>query len=81
MKGLHDKPLWIPRDTGVNTRWHRDGGTYTLCHVADRDENGKLMRKRWALFAGDDSVKDVPPEPMLSKAIKAAETWIEERSR
>lgn len=81
VKGLHDKPLWIPRDHGVNTRWHREGaGGYSLRHVADRDENGKMLRKRWALFAGDDRVQDVQPEGLLSKAISAAEKWIDERS-
>jgi hypothetical protein len=71
------KPLWIPRQCGSVTRYHRDGqGGYNMRHVMEPDVPGKPGRRKWTLFAGDRRIWDVQPHGLLSVAIEAAEAWI-----
>lgn len=72
------KPLWIPRQCGSVTRYHRDGqGGYNMRHVMEPGIPGKPGRRKWTLFAGDRRVWDVQPHGLLSAAIEGAEEWID----
>ena len=69
-------PLWVPRQVGQATRWHRDGSRYTMRYAMEPGAGARPHSRKWVLYAGDDRVWEVQPMEHLSAAIEAAEEWI-----